>query len=55
MTVLEQEKLYGNLKKCSFFSLEAVSLGYIVSTQGTQVNQRKVEAIKLWLVPFSVM
>jgi len=38
MAMLEQEKLYGNLKKCSFFSLEVVFLGYIVSTQGIQVD-----------------
>ena len=44
MTVLEQEKLFGNLKKCTFFSLEFF-LGYIVSTQGICVNQSKVEAI----------
>jgi len=34
MEVLEQEKLYGNLKKCTFFSLEVVFLGYIVSAEG---------------------
>ena len=44
MVVLEQEELYGNLKKCTFFSLEFF-LGYIVSTQGICVNQSKVEAI----------
>jgi len=36
--VLEQEKLHGNLKKCSFFTLIMVFLGYIASAQGTQVN-----------------
>jgi len=45
MIVLEQEKLYGNLKKCSFFSLEVVFLGYIVSSHGIHVDPSKVEAI----------
>jgi len=31
MKVLEQEQLYGNLKKCSFLTLGVVFLGYIVS------------------------
>ena len=51
MTVLEQEKLYGNLKKCIFFSLEVVFLGYIVSSHGIQVDPSKVEAIQSWSVP----
>jgi len=51
MTMLEQEKLYGNLKKCSFFSLEVVFLGYIVSSHGIQVDPSKVEAIQSWPVP----
>ena len=54
MMVLEQEQLYGNLKKCSFFTLEVVFLGYIVSGQGISVDQSKVEAIQLWPVPTSM-
>ena len=44
--VLEREQLYGNLKKCSFFTLEVVFLGYIVSAKEIQVDQSKVDAIK---------
>jgi len=54
MVVLEQEKLYGSLKKCSFFTLEVVFLGYVVSAQGISVDQGKVEAINSWLVPTSM-
>jgi len=46
MAVVTQEKLYGNLKKCTFFSLEVVFLGYIVLAQGIQVNQSKAKAIQ---------
>ena len=31
MRVLEKEKLYGNLKKCTFFSNEVTFLGYVVT------------------------
>jgi len=54
MLVLEQEKIYGNLKECTFFTLEVVFLGYIISAQGIQVDQSKVEAIQSWLVPTSM-
>ena len=46
MMVIKQEPLYGNLKKCSFFTLEVVFLGYIVSTQGIQADQSKIDVIK---------
>jgi len=46
MQTLEREQLYGNLKKCSFFTQEVVFLGYIVTTEGIQVDQSKVEAIR---------
>jgi len=54
MLVLEQEILYGNLKKCSFFTLEVVFLRCIVFSHGIQVDQSKVDAIKSWSVPSSM-
>jgi len=54
MEILEQEKLYNNLKKCTFFSLAVVFLSYIVSTKGIQVDQSKVEAIRSWPIPSSM-
>ncbi|GJW22251.1 RNA-directed DNA polymerase [Tanacetum coccineum] len=39
--VLDQEKLYGNLDKCEFFTTEVTFLGYLVSAQGIQVDERK--------------
>ena len=52
--VLEKEKLFGNLKKCSFFTHEVVFLGYIVSGKGIQVDQSKIEAIQFWPIPTSL-
>jgi len=54
MMVLEQEQLYRNLKKCSFFTRDVVFLGYIVLAQGISLDQSKVEAIKSWPVPTSM-
>jgi len=45
--VLKQEQLVGNLKKCFFFTLEVVFLGYIISAQGKQVDQSKINVIKI--------
>ena len=46
MMVFEMEKLYGALKKCTFFTNEVTFLGYIVTVQGTKVVESKVEAIR---------
>jgi len=54
MKALEEEKLYGNLEKCSFFSQEVTFLGYVVMNQGVIVDESKVEAIRSWLFPSSI-
>jgi len=54
IAILEQEKLSGNLTKCTFFPLEVVFLGYRVSSLGIWVNQSKVEGIKFWPVTSSM-
>lgn len=50
-TILEKEKLYGNLTKCHFFSSQVVFLGYIISAEGIAVDDRKVQAVQEWPVP----
>jgi len=54
LQVLSQEKPYGNLEKCHFFTSQVVFLGYVVSAQGIQVDESKIQAIKEWLVPSSI-
>ncbi|CAN4090664.1 unnamed protein product [Withania somnifera] len=49
--ILVKEKLYANLKKCSFGVDKVVFLGFVVSSQGVEVDEEKVEAIKLWPTP----
>ena len=52
--VLDHEKLFGNLKKCTFFTEEVTFLGYIVSAQGMKVDENKIEAVWLWPIPKSI-
>ena len=47
-TILGKESLYGNLKKCSFFTDKVVFLGFIVSFEGVSSNPQKVQAIVHW-------
>jgi hypothetical protein len=45
LDVLRKEKLYANVKKCSFCLDEVVFLGYVVSAKGIAVDEEKVKAI----------
>uniref|UniRef100_A0A2N9HUP0 Integrase catalytic domain-containing protein n=1 Tax=Fagus sylvatica TaxID=28930 RepID=A0A2N9HUP0_FAGSY len=54
LTVLRKEKLYANLKKCSFCLDKVVFLGYVVSAKGIAVDEEKVKAIKEWPTPKSI-
>ncbi|XP_010530537.1 PREDICTED: uncharacterized protein LOC104807122 [Tarenaya hassleriana] len=54
LSVLREEKLYANMKKCSFFSDKLAFLGFVVSAQGIQVDEEKIEAIKSWPSPKTV-
>ncbi|KAH9705002.1 Endonuclease [Citrus sinensis] len=51
LTVLRKEKLYANLKKCSFCRNQIVFLGYVVSAKAIEVDEEKVKAIKEWPTP----
>ena len=46
LAVLRKEKLYANLKKCSFCLDKVVFLGYVVRAKRIEVNKGKVKAIK---------
>ena len=53
-TTLKKESLYGNLKKCSFFTNRVVFLGFIVSSKGVSANPQKVQAIVEWPKPKNI-
>jgi hypothetical protein len=47
LAVLRREKLYANLKKCSFCLDKVVFLGYVVSAKGIAVDEEKVVGLVL--------
>jgi len=54
LEVLRTEKLYANLEKCTFCTDKVVFLGFVVSGQGVEVDESKVEAIQNGPTPVNV-
>ena len=54
LDVLRKERLFANLKKCTFCTDKLVFLGFVVSARGIQVDEEKVRAIQDWPSPTSV-
>jgi len=52
--VLQQQALYAKLEKCELFTIQVVFLGYVISNEGIQVDETKVEAIKSWPIPTTI-
>ena len=48
VAVLEKSKLYVNLKKYSFMTKKLLFLGFVVSGDGIQVDEEKINAIREW-------
>ncbi|KAA3464163.1 Transposon Ty3-I Gag-Pol polyprotein [Gossypium australe] len=48
LEVLRKETLYANLKKCTFCSDKVIFLGFVVSSEGLEVDQEKIKAIQEW-------
>ena len=46
-----RESLYAKMDKCVFYMEHVVFLGFVVSSQGVQVDQEKVKAIQEWPTP----
>jgi hypothetical protein len=42
---LRDARLFGNIDKCTFYTDRVSFLGYVVTPQGIEVDQAKVEAI----------
>ena len=51
LAVFEKNKLYVNLKKCSFMTKKLLFLGFVVSDDDIQVHEEKVKAIQEWPTP----
>jgi hypothetical protein len=48
---LHEARLFANLEKCTFCTDRVAFLGYVVTPQGIEVDEVKIEAIKSWLIP----
>jgi hypothetical protein len=53
-TALRDAHLFGNLEKCVFCTDRVSFLGYVVTPQGIEVDQAKMEAIQGWPVPKTI-
>ena len=50
-TVLRDACLFGNLAKCTFCTDHVSFLGYVVTPQGIEVDEAKIQALKGWPIP----
>ena len=48
---LHEARLFANLEKCTFCTDRVAFLGYIVTPQGVEVDEAKIEALKSWPIP----
>ena len=48
LTILKESKLDVNMKKCIFLSSKLLFLGFVISSNGIQVDEEKVKAIREW-------
>ena len=53
LEVFQKERLFANLKKCTFCTDRLVFLGFVVSVEGIQVEE-KIRAIQEWPSPTNV-
>lgn len=51
---LHQHHLYLKLEKCEFYQTTIQFLGYIITPEGVQMDQRKVDAVQKWPQPTTV-
>jgi hypothetical protein len=51
---LYDARLFGTLEKCVFCRDRVSFLGYVVTPQGIEVDQAKVEAIQGWPIPKTI-
>jgi hypothetical protein len=48
---LRETRLFANLEKCTFCTDRVAFLGHVVTPQGIEVDEAKIEAIKSWPIP----
>lgn len=45
LTIMEDQSLYAKASKCEFGLREILYLGHVISVEGVQVHQEKIQAI----------
>lgn len=48
LIVLQENQLYINLKKCTFFTNKLLFMDYVMSSEGIHVDEDKVKVIREW-------
>ena len=51
---LRVAQLFANLEKCTFCTDRVSFLGYVVTPQGIEVDETKIEAIESWPLPQNI-
>ncbi|WVZ93393.1 hypothetical protein U9M48_039375 [Paspalum notatum var. saurae] len=51
---LRAAHLFGNIEKCTFCTDRVSFLGYVVTPQGIEVDEAKVQAIRSWPMPTTI-
>ncbi|XP_040994264.1 uncharacterized protein LOC121240799 [Juglans microcarpa x Juglans regia] len=54
LSVLRENKLYINLKKCNFLTSRLLFLGFVVGEEGVHVDEEKVRTIREWPRPSTI-
>jgi hypothetical protein len=54
LEILRKERLFANLKKCTFCTDKLVFLGFVVSKRGIEVDKEKVKSIQEWPTPTTI-
>jgi len=54
LSILANEQLYANKKKCNFGRTKIEYLGHVISAQGVAVDPSKVDSVTSWPVPTNI-
>ena len=54
LCVLQKDKFFAASKKCIFMTLKFIFMGYVISRDGLQVDESKIEAIRQWPQPRNI-
>ena len=52
--MLRREKFYATTKKYIFMSPKVLFLGYVISGDGLEVDEAKVQAVREWPTPMTL-